>query len=478
MWEKEALMHLGHRVRLWAGLVVMTAALSATSASAQQFGNGQDGVLEVNDTRAINDSALITAEANAGDYLLTVSHTTGFAAGHAVLVVQMQFVEGGARSEVGAFEMHRMTRVRAGTIELESPLGRAFPAKASQVVSLPEYVSVAIAPDAGLVAPAWNGLGGVLAFLCDGRITNNGRIDARGAGFRGGTGRGALHDRGGCVSLDEPAPGGSERGEGARVGTFGAAFTGRGNNDTGGGGGVCAFSGGGGGGHRGEGGVGGFSASTAATGGLPGASLSGKGLVLGGGGGAANGLNANPRNGGIGGGVVFIGARELTGRGVISSDGLQGGSVTESTGAASGGGAGGTVWLEIAGDAVCQISAAGGNGGNTVSTGPGGGGGGGLIRLQAQVVRSCTTSVSGGLPGLANQMAFGAGPLSPDVPPNTGEIDVVDVYGEEIPLPKDKRSALIGIGCGCDAGAGGAAVWLLVLALLRRSGRAGRRSAT
>lgn len=444
------------------------AALLAAGSAAAQYGTGRDGALVVTSHTTINESAVLTANAAAGEFTLTVTGTGSFAPGASVLVVQMQWVTAGDRPDVGAFEVHRLTRVSGAQLELEDPLRRAFSGAVTQVVTLPEYTTVNVAPDAGLFAQPWTGRGGVLAFLASESLVNDGVLDARGAGFRGGTGRSSVDERGGCTRLDEPVPGGSERGEGAQLGGFGPAFTGRGENDTGGGGGVCAFSGGGGGAHRGEGGMGGFAADSTATGGQGGLALLGSGLVMGGGGGAANGLKGNPRNGGNGGGIIFIAARELSGRGVITSDGSPGGGVTEKQGAGSGGGAGGTVWLEVASTAICQLSALGGFGGSSLMTGPGGGGGGGLIRLQAQVVTYCTTVVSAGAPGLANGRPFGAGPIDTDSAPNLGTVSVTDVYTEPTPLPKDKVSALLGIGCGCSSSGELTVLAMLVFGLLRR----------
>lgn len=458
------------RAHLWAALLALGAMLKAAPTKAQQFGDGHHGPLQVDSHITVNQSALITADSAPGSLLLTVSDTTAFLPGNAILVVQMQWVEGGARGEVGTFELHRLSRVRPESLELETPTAHHYPRGVSQVVTVPEYSRVDVTPDAGLLAPRWHGAGGILAFLVDGPLNNAGVLDARGAGFRGGTGHDAVDSKDGCTRLDEPAPGGSERGEGARFGGFGPAFTGRDHNDTGGGGGVCLFSGGGGGAHQGEGGGGGLGTSLAMNGGLGGVALPGSGLLLGGGGGAANGLNANGKNGGNGGGIIFIAARELTGSGLIVSDGSPGQSVTEAQGAGSGGGAGGTIWLDVATEAICQLSAGGGHGGHTLSTGPGGGGGGGRIRLAAQVVTLCPASASAGAPGLANQQGRGAGPLSPQAPPFIGAIEVTDVYTEPVPIPQGKKFELMAVGCGCGT-SGQWSSLLLCLTLLSRRRR-------
>ncbi|HEX8698892.1 MAG TPA: Ig-like domain-containing protein, partial [Myxococcaceae bacterium] len=82
------------------------------------------------------------------------------------------------------------------------------------------------------------------------------------------------------------------------------------------------------------------------------------------------------------GGIIFIRANQLAGAGTFIANGS---ASTITTDAASGGGAGGTLYLRIAGSATCgTLQAAGGTGGSThgVAVGPGGGGGGGRILFQ------------------------------------------------------------------------------------------------
>ena len=107
-----------------------------------------------------------------------------------------------------------------------------------------------------------------------------------------------------------------------------------------------------------------------------------------------------------------------------------------------------------------------------MASGPGGGGGGGYIRLQAHVVRSCSTAVTGGSAGLSNGLPFGAGPTAPELAPNVGAVDVTDVYGEEVPIAikPELKTALVAVGCGCDSSAFGFA-WLALLIPLRLARR-------
>lgn len=160
------------------------AVLLAAGSATAQYGTGRDGPLTVTSRTTINDSALLTTNAPTGEFTLTVTGTGLFAPGASVLVVQMQWVTAGDRPDVGAFEVHRLARVSGAQLELEDPLRRAFPGGVTQVVTLPEYTHVNVAPDAGLSAPPWTGRGGVLAFLANGSLVNDGVLDARGAGFR------------------------------------------------------------------------------------------------------------------------------------------------------------------------------------------------------------------------------------------------------------------------------------------------------
>ncbi|MEM9991494.1 MAG: hypothetical protein AAF738_06990, partial [Bacteroidota bacterium] len=108
-------------------------------------------------------------------------------------------------------------------------------------------------------------------------------------------------------------------------------------------------------------------------------------VFMGGGGGGGHG-NAAATDGSTGGGIVIITAREVAGRGVISANGKN--AVDAVQEGAGGGGAGGSILLEIS-EALftsnLQLEVKGGNGGSTDSQndprcfGPGGGGSGGRV---------------------------------------------------------------------------------------------------
>lgn len=435
---------------------------------AQALGDGRLGPLLVTEPGVvINQSSALVADAPAGSATVTVGDSSAFAATDAVLVVQGRFGSG-PRGGAGTWEIHRVVRVVGATVELDAPLTHAFFGFEAQLVTLPEHTNVSVSAGAGLVAPRWNGSsGGILALLVNGAVVNEGALSASGGGLRGGAVR-EVGQMGGCTGLDVPAPQGSERGEGlARLNPQG---TGRGNNDTGGGGGICRYSGGGGGAHVGAGGEGGRSADGDPVGGLGGLPFRSPGLVLGGGGGAANGSFGQGTSGGAGGGVVFLRALQLEGRGSISADGAASLDATGTFGPGAGGGAGGTVWLEVS-DVVaqCALSARGGNGGSAPGASAGGGGGGGRVVLRARRVQGCTANVSAGLPGTVGGQSVGAGPLGPLLPEHVGAADVSERDGAEPfdpwTVPRGPRVELLRAhsGCACSTAP---AFWLAPLCLL------------
>jgi uncharacterized protein (TIGR03382 family) len=447
-------------------LAVALFATPRASAEADSFGlgTGRDGALTVDRTTRINRSAAVIAPLAPGDVNIQVSGVEGFAAGDLVMVLQPTGLlpeprlDGVApldlrQDAVGTFELARVQAASNTTLVLTAPLVHAYAASVTQVVRVPEYTSVAVTASGVLEAEPWNGqTGGVLAFLANQSVTNHGRIDASGAGFRGGEAASSGHDELGCEALDEAAPRGAKRGEGVASTRFGG--TGRGNAANAGGGGVCLMSGGGGGGHGGAGGEGGRSSAeldrARSVGGLGGVKLEYgmlDHLTLGGGGGAGHvgilstwheeeggssgrghhehgrghgyghckgkgnghtGEECTPISGrgddaGRGGGILFVRAGQLSGTGILAADGDKGGDGTHSGG--SGGGAGGIIHARFTGSASCgALHANGGAGGHantfTTHTGPGGGGGGGRILFQASS-SSCSLSAIGGAAGVS-----------------------------------------------------------------------------
>lgn len=438
---------------LWAG-----ALLWAWGAAAEPdtfgLGTGRSGPLRITtrDT-VVNRYALLIASAPAGSRELTLADTSSFVAGELVLLHQSTDLTPAPasgeqapilldRGTVGHFEYGRVEAVAPGVIRLTAGLVHGFPARVTQVVSVPEFTDVTVTPAGSLRAVPWDGsVGGILALLASGTLDNNGLVTVDTAGFRGGAYLNHA-DLSGCTSLDEPAAsGGSYKGEGLVAGRYGTA-SGRGNLANGGGGGNCHNSGGGGGGHGGRGGTGGRSADgDRAAGGLGGAAvvyLPYERIVFGGGGGAGEGNNNLGTGGGAGGGVMLLRAGAVTGTGRFSAKGA---SVAPTTGSgddgAGGGGAGGAISVRSAAGLACgSAEASGGVGGDTVHPtypiGPGGGGAGGVVFLQGQPL-ACAAVVLAGAPGRASSTgdSRGAGPAS---------LDGGSAYGSSQPMSTGMRA--------------------------------------
>jgi hypothetical protein len=421
------------------------------------LGTGRSGPLRVSvqDT-VINRYAQLAASAPSGTRDLTLSDSSGFVAGDLVLLHQSTDLtpapvsgeQGLIRLDmgtVGQFEYGRVETVSPGVLRLTAPLMKGYLARVTQVVSVPEYTDVQVLAGGSLRAAPWDGsVGGILALLATGTLTNNGLVSVDGAGFRGGV---FLNheDLNGCAGLDQPVPsGGSYKGEGLVAGRYGTA-SGRGNVANGAGGGNCHNAGGGGGGHAGMGGTGARSVdSERDVGGLGGAAvayLPYERIVFGGGGGAGEGNDDIGTSGGAGGGLMLLRAGAVAGTGRFSAKGA---SVPPTPGTgddgAGGGGAGGAISLRSAGGLACGAAeASGGAGGDTshpsFRVGPGGGGGGGVVFLQGQPL-TCRAVVLAGTPGrsMATGDSRGAGPAS---------IDGGSSYGSEQPSPTVIRTPAV-----------------------------------
>jgi uncharacterized repeat protein (TIGR01451 family) len=317
-----------------------------------------------------------------------------------------------------------------------------------QVIRIPQYAALTLGST--IAPPAWNGqLGGVLALDVAGPLNFNGqRLDASGAGFRGGAGR-ALGGSTGFNSTDYRTANTSNGGKGEGtagtpqyVATYSASGTagtlvntgssypagdnGRGAPGTAGGGGTdgnpgdnSQNTGGGGGANGGRGGRGGNAwASNAASGGEPGAAFplaSSSRLVLGGGGGAGvtNNGTGNDGTGGTadglassgapGGGMVLVRTGSVTGAGSIVANGYNADNSVANDGS-GGGGAGGSILLTAQNPNTLgsiSLTATGGTGGTNsgggVAHGPGGGGGGGFIVSNGPTASALATAGTNGL---------------------------------------------------------------------------------
>lgn len=450
---------MSHSPRIAVACLCVAALFSSPAwAEADVFGlgSGKDGALELpaDAVRTINAYAQVKEDVAEGDTSVSVDATAGFGADDVVLVWRTTGMQplapdtelvNLARTPVGTWELARIQSVSGTQLTFTQPLLRSYAALVSQVVRVPQYTNVTLQAGSRLEAQPWNGsTGGILMFLATGTVTNDGRITASGAGFRGGS---AVKDPDGikgCTSLDEPSPQGQQRGEGLVISRYGS--TGRGRMANGAGGGVCLQAGGGGGGHGGPGGQGG---STSAVDG-PHRAVGGEGgtalayslldrLSLGGGGGAGHGLSliGTTSDGARGGGVIVFRARQLSGGGSIEADGAT--ATTATLNAGGGGGAGGTISIRLVEGARCGGLAARGGAGADVMTveafmqltgGTGGGGGGGRVLLQAASLTGCNPDVSGGGRGI-----FRGEPVPVPLTATAGVDGTLEVKGTGLRIP-------------------------------------------
>ncbi|HEY8076259.1 MAG TPA: hypothetical protein VIF62_19170, partial [Labilithrix sp.] len=254
-----------------------------------RLGTGRSGPLTVpaGTAMTVGTNAAITSAVAAGDRVVKVDATTGFASGDLVMLWRTSGYVGATTgaiaavaldgSAVGHYELARVVAVDVMTLTLESAAASAYPVVASQVVRVPEYTDVTISAGATMHGSPWDGSkGGIVAFLATGVVTIDGALGASGAGFRGGVGV-RVGGFGNCALLDgTPATGYAAKGEGIALGGYttdadGGGIGGRGNLANGAGGGDCHNGAGAGGGHGGAGGAG--ANGNVGTGGIGGAGL-------------------------------------------------------------------------------------------------------------------------------------------------------------------------------------------------------------
>ena len=361
---------------------------------------------------------------------------TGLAAAQKVLLVQMKgasvittntssFGDTTSLNNAGNYEIAVICSINGDSVFMfHTFLNNYTVTDKVQLVKFAEYYSANVIDT--IKASPWNnttGTGGVIAISVSEDLTLNAPIYADSSGFRGG---GYVLSDGTCFNAPFAATSyfynatntspqnGAYKGE--SVYDFPQSQSGgRGAPANGGGGGNNHNNGGAGGANLAAGGKGGGNSSSAgcstdlhADGGKALKSWNGKKIFFGGGGGAghSNGTLTISNGGGNGGGIVFIHATTLIGNGYrISANGQTGGSAVSD--GASGGGAAGTVIMEISNySGSVNIQAAGGNGGDESDAGTpqrcygaGGGGSGGVIYFTGSIP-PVTISVIAGTAGL------------------------------------------------------------------------------
>ncbi|MCG8555023.1 MAG: hypothetical protein MJD61_07000 [Proteobacteria bacterium] len=325
-----------------------------------------------------------------------------------------------------------------------------------QVVRVPRFNNLSIEQPGGvLTAEPWNGrTGGIVAVDVSGTLTVNGAIDVTGLGFRGGAptippgmvgtetntptaavkGEGnagspsRLWSRAGGLVVGPVALFGSSEGQGAPGNAGGTAAMGA--SDAGGGGGGGAAPGG-------PGAVGvGVGPGPDADRARGGEGYQDVDRILFGGGGGSGSLDdpavREAVSGQAGGGIIYLRAVSLTGSGVISADGDDGGLQPQEGG--GGGGGGGSLFVHTESEDLLglTIRATGGDGGSSQEPldGGGGGGGGGFVVLAHPTMSiMASIDVGGGMGGNApggsgaggggGFQQIGAPPVSSSCPPPT-----------------------------------------------------------
>lgn len=358
------------------------------------------------------------------DSLVRVGNPTNFVPGDRVLLIQMKGAQISNNNDpsygtiedisgAGAAEMLTIKRVDGEVIEFTTRLVHRYDVSGQiQLVRVPVYEDAIV--EGTLTAKPWNStIGGVLAIEVTGNLYLRSSIDVSGMGFTGGIVSPPIsrcHITGYTMNWAFGQAGG--KGEGITIGrATNQTLAGRGPLANGGGGGNGNNAGGAGGGNGGAGGHGGdanlYCAPDLEVGGLPGNSLSqyvlDQRFFMGGGGGGAHQNDLQGTGGKNGGGIVIIRAGLLHGEGrrilANGSDVLD----TADMDAAGGGGAGGTVLLDVGAVVTpVNVSVRGGNGGHVKhlynAHGPGGGGGGGVVILTERFP-TINMDLSGGLPG-------------------------------------------------------------------------------
>lgn len=310
------------------------------------FGDGSDGALTISadTTDAPIDSA---CTGTAGTPTLSATNAS-FAANQDILVIQSQ------GTNAGQYERRKIQSYTAGTITLTENLSGTYTTGA-QVLVLKKYTNVTVNSGKTWTAKAWNGtVGGILAFVCNGTLTNNGSITAKGKGFS----RGGLSVAGQAGNQGEGTGG---------IGTQSTSSNGNGA----GGGAFYALSpangGGGGGGNQTNGTDGVSGAVSGGTGGLSSGNDGLTSMTFGGQGGAGGSQGTRAGNGGLGGGIIFISAVTISNVGTINADAANHpqGVTASANGGGGGGGGGGSILIktQTATLGTLLVTAAAGSGG-------------------------------------------------------------------------------------------------------------------
>lgn len=359
---------------------------------------------------------------------IEVQDASFLSVGDRVLIIQMKGAEINTSNTAGfgsiidyhncgRYEFATISTISGNSISFQYQLLNAYElAGYVQLIRVPQYTNVTVTGT--LTAQDWNGsTGGVLAMEVSGTLTLNAPVSLNGKGFKGSLL--SQNPDGGCGNFpnySSPISSGYGAQKGEGIAEIGASMNGgRGALGNGGGGGNKHNTGGGGGSNGSKGGRGGDQAlfcGQQPVGGEGGVALnySNGRLFMGGGGGSPDYNDGVGSSGANGGGIIIIRAATLqSNNSFIESCGGNVVSVPNAIGdGAGGGGAGGTIALDVNvfnGNVILRVD--GGDGGNIQTTypscfGPGGGGGTGAIQISGSALPAgnVTTSFVPGDPGI------------------------------------------------------------------------------
>jgi CARDB len=346
--------------RLLRGVGKYCTDLAVGTVTSQIFGSGRDGDVSVTNGQTyfvpawdpFNGSPLYSiAPANQGN--ISVLRAAGFRVGDEIIIQQTQGAMG-----AGTYEFATIASINlpGNVLTLERNLQNTYRQEGSctgggtcyrsQVRTVPHYRNVTVQSGGVLTCRGWHygideDAGGICAFRVSGTLTvqTGGLIDMKGKGFRRGdaiTGQGT-HGR---------------RGEGIYGGWNEQTRNNSGNGGGAGSGSASHVGAGGSGGAYGTDGVTGCDSSSSSDPGIPGTAVGSGNLstiFLGGaGGGGGFGYNNGSASGlgGMGGGIIYIGAATINISGTLRTDGNIGENQTGDTNGGGGGGAGGAVMLK------------------------------------------------------------------------------------------------------------------------------------
>ncbi len=378
-------------------------------------GTGDDGSLSVSGTvdlstdasgtRSDADGIAFAVTALASDTITVDTAVTGLAAGDEVLLINLQGSDG-AHSAVGTYELFSVDSVSGTDITVLGTVAETYGESSNtdltdQTIVLqrvPNYTNVTVAAGGVLTASAWDGgSGGIVAFRASGAVSiaSGGYIAADSLGYAAGETGTSFN----CDAFQGESYAGLGDGDGDGVCTAYNEIYGHWASNKGGGGSHIT---GGGGEHAGGATDGDSWTGGTATPPYAGSTYGDATLTTmfygSGGGGVWNGGSdtpgENPGPGGDGGGIILIGADTLSATDAESITSFGGTTIHWASGSwtyGAGGGAGGSIWLQV--DSLTlgtnAVDASGGFG-EATHIRHGGDGGEGRVRIDCVTCNGAT----------------------------------------------------------------------------------------